>query len=350
MKSGRITAHILALAVSLGAFLCASIVLATAIGAAHINISDSLRYLWAAATGAPLEQELFTKYTVVTNIRLPRALLAAIVGAGLSVLGIAAQAMVRNPLADPFILGISSGASVGAATVITLGWFASWGVYGLSFAAFCSALAASAIVYFLAWNNDGLAPTRLILIGVVASFGFQGITSAIIFFEPRGDAARTVMFWLLGSLGGASWSQLPVAAVTVVVTIIILWRLSGSLDVLSTGDSSALSMGIDPKNLRRVLFFLIAIGTGALVAVSGTIGFLGLVVPHIVRMLCGPAHRTLILLSPLVGAILLVWVEIVSRSVVPPRELPIGVVTALIGVPIFITIIRSTTYVFGGSR
>lgn len=334
----------------LSVLLLASILLATTIGAAHITIADSAHYLWAAATGSTLDHASFTDYTVVTTIRLPRAILAALVGAGLSVLGIAAQTMVRNPLADPFILGISSGASIGAAAVITLGLFANWGIYGLSFAAFCSALLASAVVYSLAWSPTGLNPTRLILIGVVISFGFQGITSAIVFFEPRGDAARTIMFWLLGSFGGATWSQLPLATTAVIASIITMWWLSTTLDVLSAGDASALSMGINPKNMRRILFIIIAIGTGTLVAISGTVGFVGLVVPHIVRMLCGPTHRTLVLLAPLIGAILMVWVDIISRSLVPPRELPIGIVTALIGVPLFIVIIRSTDHTHGGTR
>ncbi|RAV33191.1 FecCD family ABC transporter permease [Corynebacterium heidelbergense] len=337
-------------ALALLPILAASILAATSLGAAAIPLGEASGYIWAAITGAQLPREQFTDYTVVTSIRLPRALLAALVGAGLGALGVAAQAMVRNPLADPFILGISSGASVGAAAVIALGTLASWGVYGLSIAAFASALGASTIVYLLARTKEGLAPTRLILVGVVLSFGFQGLTSAIVFFEPRGEAARTVMFWLLGSLGGASWSHIPVAVGAVVITVVVLFSRARVLDVLSTGDAASLSMGINPKTVRTQLFVLVALGTGVLVAVSGTIGFVGLVIPHIVRMVVGPAHRAMVVLAPLIGAILLVWVDVFSRSIVPPRELPIGVVTALLGVPIFVLIIRSSRYVYGGSR
>ncbi len=339
-----------ALAGLLTLILLASLVAATALGAAVIPLGDTLRYLWKAISGGVISQEELTSYTVVADLRAPRVVLAALVGAGLSLLGIAGQAMVRNPLADPFILGVSSGASVGAAAVVALGIFGALGIYALSFAAFLGALAASALVYVLAGGRHGMAPNRLILTGVVLSFGFQALTSTIVFFEPRGDAARAVMFWLLGSLGGANWAQLPVVVAAVVLVFLVLLRAAPALDVLSSGDSAATSMGVDPGRMRRLLFLLTALGTGALVAVSGTVGFIGLVVPHVMRLLLGPAHRRLILLAPLVGAILLVWVDVLSRIATPPRELPLGVMTALVGVPTFLALMARRNYVFGGQK
>lgn len=223
-------------------------------------------------------------------------------------------------------------------------------MYALSLAALLSAVIASILVYSLSSGNRELSPTRLILTGVVLSFGFQALTSVIVFFEPRGDAARAVMFWLLGSLGGANWTQLPLVFLTVVVVLIVMLKLALALDVLASGDASATSIGVHPAKIRRILFGLTALGTGILVSVSGTIGFVGLVVPHAVRLVLGPAQTRLVLVAPLLGALFMVWVDLLSRIVTPPRELPLGVVTALIGVPVFLFLMRRSNYVFGGNR
>lgn len=330
--------------------LLGSVVTAIAWGAAPIPWGQTVSHLWTGLIGGTIAAEDFTSYTVVAEVRAPRVLLALVVGAGLSVLGVACQALVRNPLADPFILGMSSGASVGASAVVSWGIFSSLGVYALSGAAFAGALVSAGLVYFLSASREGLAPLRLVLTGVVLAYGFQALMSTIVFFEPRGDAARTVMFWLLGSLGGASWPQVPVAAVVVLGCTIFLFRQAPRLDVLSLGDASAASMGVDARSLRRRLFLVTVLGTGVLVAVSGAVGFVGLVVPHLVRLVVGPSHRLVLLLAPLAGGIFLVWVDLLSRTAVPPRELPLGVVTALIGVPVFVVLIRRRGYVFGGAR
>ena len=338
------------LACGLGAFLVLSLLLAISWGAASIPLGRTATYLWSAVTGGAISSSDVTEYTVVAEIRTPRAVMAAVVGAGLSALGIAAQAMVRNPLADPFILGISSGASVGASAVVSWGILSSFGVYALSAAAFVGALIASVLVYALSRSSGGIAPVRLILTGVVLSFGFQALMSAIVFFDAKGDAARTVMFWMLGSLGGASWAQLPLAGAVTLGVIAYLWYRAPDLDVLSMGDGSSASLGVDPEALRRRLFLLTVIGTATLVSVAGTIGFVGLVIPHLTRVVLGPAHRPATVLAPLFGAVFMVWVDLLSRFAVPPRELPLGVMTALIGVPVFVLLIRRRGYVFGGAR
>lgn len=333
----------LALVLVLSAFV------AVAGGAAQLPAGDTFRYLLAAVSGGSVPASDLTGYTVVWEVRTPRVLLAAIVGAGLASIGVATQSMVRNPLADPFILGVSSGASVGASAVVAFGVFSSLGVYALSAAAFLGAIGASAIVYFLARSRGGLVPLRLILTGVVLAYGFQAIMSLIIFTEPRGDAARTVMFWMLGSFGGAYWGSLPIAASAVVIICCYLYWNAPKLDVMALGDATAASMGVNCVSLRRQLFLLTAIATGALVAVSGAVGFVGLVIPHIVRLVVGPMHRRVLILAPLVGAIFMIWVDLVSRVLMPPRELPLGIVTAVVGVPVFIILMRRRGYVFGGS-
>ncbi len=333
---------------ALSAVLVVSVVIAIALGPTVVGLPDTLRYLASALTGGKLDANDITGYSIIWQVRTPRVLLAVVVGAGLSAIGVVVQAMVRNALADPFILGVSSGASVGASAVVSFGLFAGLGVYALSAAAFLGALLASALVYLAAHSRAGLSPLRLVLTGVALAYGFQAVMSVIVFFAPFGEAARTVLFWLLGSLGGATWGSLPVAAVVVLATVVLLLRRSRSLDVLAMGDETAASLGVDTTSLRRSLFLLTAITTGALVAVSGAIGFVGLVMPHLVRILVGAGHARVLTIAPLAGAILLVWVDLISRTLVAPRELPLGVITALIGVPVFVTLMRRRGYLFGG--
>ncbi|WP_093944540.1 FecCD family ABC transporter permease [Actinoalloteichus hoggarensis] len=335
-------------AVALALAIAVSVVVAISLGPTTVPLGDTLRFLGAALTGGTIDAVDVSQYTIIWEVRTPRVLLAVVVGAGLSVIGVAVQAMVRNALADPFVLGISSGASVGASAVVVFGAFAALGVYALSAAAFLSALVASALVYAAAHSKAGLSPLRLVLTGVVLAYGFQAIMTVMIFLSPNGEAARTVLFWLLGSLGAATWTSLPVATAAVLIALVVLQRRSRSLDVMAMGDETAGSLGVDSAALRRGLFLLTAVVTGAIVAVSGAIGFVGLVMPHLVRLLFGSSHAKVLIITPLAGALFLVWVDLVSRTLVAPRELPLGVITALVGVPVFITLMRRRGYVFGG--
>ncbi|KAA5838057.1 iron ABC transporter permease [Saccharopolyspora hirsuta] len=337
------------IAAVLTAVLLVSALVAIALGPTVVPLADTARYLWAAVTGGSIRAEEFTDYAVIWQVRAPRVLLAAVVGAGLSAIGVAVQALVRNALADPFILGVSSGASVGASAVVSFGLFSSLGIFALSAAAFLGALGATALVYLIARSRAGLSPLRLVLIGVALAYGFQAAMSVIVFFAPFGESARTVLFWLLGSLGGATWQSLPIAAAAVAVAVVLLARKGRALDVLAMGDETAASLGVDAARLRRGLFLLTAVVTGAIVAVSGAIGFIGLVMPHLVRILVGAAHNRVLVVAPLAGAVLLVWVDLVSRTAFAPRELPLGVITALIGVPVFVALMRRRGYLFGGS-
>lgn len=330
--------------------LLGSMAVAVSLGAATVPLADVRRLIWAALGNGTIACEDFSTYSILWDLRVPRVLLAALVGAGLAIAGVACQALVRNPLADPFILGISSGASVGASFVVTTGVVAGLGVAGTAGAAFVTAVLASILVYLLSRTPDGaLHPVRLVLTGVVLAFAFQGLAGAIVFFDPVGDAARSVMFWLLGGLGGAQWSVLPLVAATVVAGAVVTGRLAGTLDVLAQGDEAASALGLDPHRARRALFLVIVVLTSVLVAVAGTVGFVGLVVPHAVRMIVGPAHRRVLLLAPLVGAVLLVWVDLLSRLLVAPRELPLGIVTAVVGVPVFVVLLRRRGGLLGGA-
>lgn len=345
-KAGR--GRLLTTLTVLSVTLVVSVLAGIALGPTVVPLGDVVRFLTAALTGGSIGADDVTGYSIVWHVRTPRVLLAAVVGAGLSVVGVAIQALVRNALADPFVLGISSGASVGATAVVVFGVFAGLGVYALSAAAFLGALGATVLVYLAARGPLGLTPLRLVLTGVALAYGFQALMSVLVFLSPNGQAARTVLFWLLGSLGSASWESLPLAAGAVLVTVVVLLRQSRSLDVLSLGDETAASLGVDAEALRRRLFLLTAAVTGLIVAVSGAIGFVGLVLPHVVRILVGSTHRRVLAVAPLAGACFLVWVDLVARTAFAPEELPLGVITALIGVPVFIVLMRRRGYLFGG--
>ncbi|WP_235038865.1 FecCD family ABC transporter permease [Kibdelosporangium aridum] len=333
---------------TLSVALIVSIAAGIALGPTVVPVDEVLRYLQAALTGGTITADELSSYTIVWEVRTPRVLLAVLVGAGLSVVGVVIQALVRNALADPFVLGISSGASVGATAVVVFGVFASLGVYALSAAAFLGALGASVLVYMAAMSKAGLTPLRLVLTGIALAYGFQAVMSVLVFLAPDGQAARTVLFWLMGSLGGANWGSLPIAGVAVLLAMVVLLRNSRPLDVLAMGDETAASLGVDAARLRRWLFVLTAAVTGLLVAVSGAVGFVGLVMPHLVRIVVGSGHRRVLAVAPLAGAVFMVWTDLVARTLVAPEELPLGVITAVIGVPVFITLMRRRGYLFGG--
>ncbi|GGS22690.1 hemin ABC transporter permease [Streptomyces aureoverticillatus] len=271
---------------------------------------------------------------IVWQLRVPRALLAALVGAGLGLVGTAVQALVRNPLADPYLLGISSGASLGAVGAIVLGAGAG-GVLGigLSGAAFAGALVTFALVWAVARRGGGFAPLRLVLAGVAVGQFLSGFTSYLVLQAGDEQQTHSVLFWLMGSLSGASWPLLAVPAAVVPAALLLLQARARALNALLMGDETAAGLGVDVVALRRELFVVTSVLTGVLVAVSGAIGFVGLMVPHACRLVVGGDHRRLLPVSALFGAVLLVVVDIVCRTALDTQELPVGVVTSLIGAP-----------------
>ncbi|KXP06201.1 sugar ABC transporter substrate-binding protein [Tsukamurella tyrosinosolvens] len=320
--------------------LIAAMWLGVLLGTVRIPWQDSTRYVWAFLTGGVIDAEHATHYRIVADSRVPRVLSAAIVGAGLSAIGVAVQAMVRNALADPYVLGISSGASVGATTVALFGVLGTLGLYALPTAAFLGALAATALVYLIAYRGGGLTPMRLVLTGTALAYGFSAVTTVLVFLAPRGDAARTVMFWLFGSLSPSTWRTTALLAVTIAIGLVALRSGARKLNALALGDEVAISVGLSASGYRSALFVLTAAMTGIIVSVCGAIGFVGLVVPHVARLLVGADHRRVLVIAPALGAVFLVLADIAARTVAPPQELPLGAITAAVGVPLFIALMR----------
>lgn len=273
---------------------------------------------------------------IIWEFRVPRALLGVVVGAGLAVVGTALQVTVRNQLADPFILGVTSGASFGAVLVLVLG-SAALGGLGLSTAAFVGAVTTLLGVYLLARQEGRASPARLILAGVALSYLFSAGTSFLVFYNSDNPyIANTVLFWLLGSLAAADWSDLALPAAVVLAGTAWLLVQARNLNSLMLGDEAAASLGVDVERLRLKIVVVSSLMVGATVAVSGSIGFVGLMIPHIVRLIVGADHRRVLPIAALVGGAFLVWVDLASRTVLSPAELPVSIATAAVGAPFFL--------------
>ena len=276
---------------------------------------------------------------IVWEIRFPRAILGAFVGAGLSVVGAVMQALVRNPLADPYLLGVSSGASVGAVVVLLFvgGIF---GANSLSTAAFLGSLLAFLLVFAVAREGGQITPSRLILSGVAVAYMLSAVTSFLVYISPEGRV-QSVIFWMLGGLGAARWSQLPIPLAVLLLAIGYLHVRARSINALLLGDETAITLGVNVNRFRKELFLVTALVTGVMVAVSGAIGFVGLMIPHVVRFIIGTDYRRLLPVSALVGSIFLVWVDVFARMILAPNELPVGIVTSALGAPFFVWLMRS---------
>jgi iron complex transport system permease protein len=316
-------------AVALALLLVASISVSVTIGPAELSLAE----VWGsigAHLGLGDNPLSVLRDGIVWELRLPRILTAAAVGAGLAISGAVMQAVTRNQLADPYLLGLSSGASLGAVSVLLLGV-----AVLLPVAAFVGALAALLVTLALAGALGRITPTRTVLAGVAVSALAGAVTSFIIFWTVTGDSYREILGWLLGSLSGARWPAVVIAGVALVVVGIPLTLTGRVLDAFACGDTTAASLGVPVQGARWALLTATALLTGAMVSVSGSIGFVGLVLPHAVRLIVGPGHRALLPLSALVGAVFLVWADTLARTLFDPRELPVGIVTALIGAPVF---------------
>ncbi|WP_163895663.1 FecCD family ABC transporter permease [Mycolicibacterium hippocampi] len=314
--------------------LLLSIAAAITIGPADLGLRDVYTVIARNLWNAPSDMTVIDE-GIIWQLRLPRALLAAVCGAGLAICGVVLQSLMRNPLADPFILGISSGASTGAVLVIVTGL---GGTLSLSSGAFVGALAAFLFVLTLAVLAGG-GTDRLVLAGIAGTQLFSAITAFIVFSSADAQQTRGVLFWLLGSLGGAGWDQVAVCGAICALALLICLTQSDALDAFAFGNDAAAALGIPVTRVRILLMVVTALLTAVLVSAAGAIGFVGLVLPHAARIIAGPLHRRLLLVSGLVGAIFLVWVDAAARTVFAPQELPVGVVTALVGVPAFALIL-----------
>ena len=319
----------MAIGLILALALVVSVVVAVTVGPANITFGD----VWGSIGShlglgtSPLPP---LRDGIVWELRLPRVITAAAVGAGLAIAGAVMQAITRNPLADPYLLGLSSGASLGAVSVVLLG-----ASLLLPAAAFLGSMAALGLTLALASSLGAITPTRTVLAGLAVSSLAAAVTSLVIFWTATGDSYREILSWLLGSLAGARWPAVAIALIALVLAGVPILLTGRLLDAFAFGDVSASSLGVNVAATRWGLLAATALLTGAMVAVSGSIGFVGLILPHGVRLLVGPAHRALLPLSALVGAVFLVWADTAARSIFEPRELPVGIVTAIVGAPIF---------------
>jgi iron complex transport system permease protein len=313
--------------------LVVSVTVAVTIGAADLSVGEVWRsILWHVGIGRSfgLERPPLLADGLVWELRLPRVLTAAAVGAGLAVCGAVMQSLTRNPLADPYLLGLSSGASLGAVLVISVGV-----QLLLPVAAFVGAMLALAASLALAGSMGALNPTRTVLAGLAVSQVCAAAVSFVVFWTATGDSYQEILSWLLGSVAGATWSSVAVAGGATLVLGTVLASTGSVLDAFTFGDTAAAGLGIPVERTRRLLLVGVALLTGALVSQSGSIGFVGLILPHGVRMLVGSRNRLVLPLSGLVGASFLVWADTAARTVFSPRELPVGVMTAAVGAPAF---------------
>jgi iron complex transport system permease protein len=313
--------------------LVVSVVVAVTIGPADLTWGDVWRSIathvgLGGALG--LEPLPLLQDGMVWELRLPRVLTAAAVGAGLAICGAVMQSLTRNPLADPYLLGLSSGASLGAVLVLVLGVSVL-----LPVAAFGGAVAALVAALALAGSLGAVTPTRTVLAGLAVSQLAAAATSFVIFWSATGDSYREILSWLMGSVAGATWTSVAIAGGAVLILGTLLASTGSVLDAFTFGDTAAAGLGISVQRTRWLLLVGVALLTGALVSVSGAIGFVGLVLPHAVRLLTGARHRVLLPLAALLGGSFLVWADTLARTIFAPRELPVGILTAAIGAPVF---------------
>lgn len=326
--------------IALGAALVATVPICIGLGPVSISPRTVAEIVGQHLMGGPAGAWTPSEDAIVWQVRAPRVLLGAVVGAGLAATGMALQAMVRNVLADPYLLGVTSGASTGAAAAILFGFGAGFGAAQLSASAFLGALLATAAVFLAARTGGQVTSIRLLLAGVAVGYLLHAATSFLIFASDSPEGARGVLFWLLGSLGLAGWASLGFAAAVVAASIAVLVLWGRRLDALAIGDETARTLGVLPSRFRIRLLVVVALCVGAVVAAAGGVGFVGLVVPHVARRLVGGAHRLALPVAALIGAIFLAWADVLARVALQPREMPIGIVTAVVGAPFLLFLVR----------
>ncbi len=319
---------------ALAALLILSAVAAVTFGPADITAAEVWSIILHHLGLAPDSPVSNLRDAIVWDLRLPRVLTAMAVGAGLALSGTVMQALTRNPLADPYLLGLSSGAALGAVIFLLAG-------LGLMIqvGAFLGSLGALALALLVAGLLGGATPSRAILVGICISAFASAATSFLIFWSATGDSYREILSWLMGSLAGSLWSDAAMASAILLITAPIILLSGRALDGFAFGDNAAASLGIDVSRLRWTLLGATALLTGIMVTIGGAIGFVGLVVPHAVRLATGSRHRILLPHAMLVGAIFMLWTDTAARSLFSPRELPVGIITAMIGAPIFLLVL-----------
>lgn len=312
--------------------------LAISAGSTRIPLETVIQAMGSQFFGMEPEGETSPLFKIIVDLRFPRALLALLVGAGLGVVGCLLQTVTRNDLADPFLFGLSSGAAAGAVLVITVTGDV-LGIWTLPLAAFIGGILASAIVLLLVSRLKGEGPARLILAGLAVSFLFMAITNYMVFAGDQ-RAAHSVLFWTLGGLGLARWELLPIALIGFLIVFTFAIAKHRQFDAFLAGEDTANTLGINVDVLRSITFLVCAFATAAFVSLTGVIGFVGLMVPHIARGLIGPLHGKLFVLAAIIGAGLMLISDLAARTILMPQELPIGIVTTSLGALFILGILR----------
>jgi iron complex transport system permease protein len=328
------------LLLALTGLLLVSCVVSLGFGAAPVPVEVVWQVLLFKLFGIAPDVPAWTtgQEHIVWLIRVPRMLLAALVGGGLALIGAVLQAVTRNPLADPHLLGVTSGATLGAVLVVLhIGELL--GVLTLPLAAFIGALCSMLLVLAIASRHGRLDSDRLLLCGVAVAFVMMAIANLLLFLGDH-RASSAVMFWMLGGLGLARWELLPIPAISVLLGLTLLLGMARALNALMAGEQTAVTLGLNARSVRLLAFLICSLLTGVLVAISGSIGFVGLMVPHIARRLVGAEHTRLLPVCLLSGSLFLIWVDVAARTLISPEDLPIGIATAAIGGLFFIGLMR----------
>lgn len=328
----------LILGILLALALACSLIVAVVVGATDISLSAALEGINATLRKST-ENDVDTQ--IIGQVRFPRAVLGAIVGAGLGICGLITQSLLRNPLGDPYILGISSGATTGAAAVIVFGTTNSiLSSLGITFGAFLGAIISIALVTLLASAGGKITPARIIFAGMAVTYFFSAVTSLIILMAKNAAGTKSVMFWMLGSISNANWNETIIAGSVVTIALVFFTIWGRRVDILNLGDDAAISLGTSPRLYRNLLFLIVAFTISVLVSLTGAIGFVGLVVPHVSKQLVGSTTRAALPISALTGALLVVIADTCARVAIRPAELPIGILTALVGTPMLMALIK----------
>ncbi|MGV3709740.1 MAG: FecCD family ABC transporter permease [Gemmatimonas sp.] len=330
-ESRRFTRPLWIRLVILGVLVVASMILALRLGAVPLTTRGVLEALSGVGDA--------TQVTIVQELRLPRAFQAALVGAALAVSGATFQALLRNPLAEPYILGVSSGAAAGAVVTVVTGWSLRY-IWALPTGAFIGAVVSMLLVFRIAFSVGRALDTRVLLLsGVVVSSFLVALIWLVLTFADT-ESVRSAIFWMMGSHSGASWRSVSILASCLGPGLVILFALARPLNLLAIGEATAAYLGTNVERTKWLAFATATLLTAASVSVSGTIGFVGLIVPHAMRLVWGGDNRALLPCSALAGAAFLVSADTVSRTLAGANELPIGIVTALVGVPFFVWLLR----------
>lgn len=338
-RSQRARLAIVVLVVLLGA-IC---VLSLATGASDASVVSVIRAWLAPVIGGEAELSVRDRI-IIYDIRLPRMVLGALIGASLAVCGATMQGLFRNPLADPGIVGVSAGAGLGAVSMIVLGSTvlapvtALFGIYALPIAAFFGGLITTLLLYRVATRHGRTSVATMLLAGIALA-ALAGALTGILVYMADDQQLRDLTFWGLGSVAGATWTKVLAAGPIILVVLITSPLLASGLNAMTLGEATARHMGLAVQRFKTTAIVVVAAATGAAVAVSGGIGFVGIVVPHLLRLLIGPDHRYLLPASALLGASLLLSADAVARTIVAPAELPIGIITAVVGAPFFLWIL-----------